>query len=282
MITQNTLEQQQTIRTTILEIVQQNNESRNATHVEFDRKHTEVTQGIVEIKNAMQVLDAAQKLSEATMKGQTDFINAEFLKAQKLSIDLADMDIKMAALNTDVVDKATATQGELNALLGRSRTDFDILVARVSGELAKIRHEINEAASSSGFRPRTDDRQGKSLVDTRDYKVSQMPESCNAEQFKKWRHDAVIFLEAHSRWKGSRRVLAHLRKETKVINGESLLKAIRAANVDSHEETGEEVIPDCHDWQFLDRSRELYQLLSVKLSSSYFADFKDEEGMNGF
>ena len=38
MITQNNLEQQQTIRTTILEIVQQNNESRNATHVEFDRR----------------------------------------------------------------------------------------------------------------------------------------------------------------------------------------------------------------------------------------------------
>ena len=281
MINQNNEEQQKIIKDTILAIVRENNQARDATHKEFDLKHQEVIQGLEQVKVAMQTLDAAQKLGEATMKGQTDFINAEFLKAQKLASDLSDMDFKMAELNTDVIDKATKTQGELNELLRRSRLDFDKLVATVGGELSKIRAEIHEAATTAGFQPRADDRRGKSLVDSRDYKVSQMPESCNAEQFKKWRHDAVVFLEAHPRWKGARRVLAHLRKQTKAVDHKALYEAITAANVDSFDETGEEVIVP-GEWQFLDRSRELYQLLSVKLSSSYFADYKDEEGMNGF
>ena len=50
-------------------------------------------------------------------------------------------------------------------------------------------------------------RDSKRLIDSRDQKVSFMPENCITEQFKKWRHDAVIFLEAHPKWKGAKKVL---------------------------------------------------------------------------
>ena len=224
-IQQNNTEQQAMVRTTILDLIKQNDSQRDAAQIEFDRKHQEVTQGMSEVRAALQQLDVTQKAQEATTRGQTDFINAEFVKAQKLAVELSDMDLKISDLNSDIIDKAAQTQNELNQLLGRSRTDFDMLAANVSGEIVKIRSEIQDATRSAGMRPQGE-RTGKSLVDNRDYKVSQMPEGCNAEQFKKWRHDVIIFLEAHPSWKGARRILGWVRKENKVITDELLHKAI--------------------------------------------------------
>ena len=122
--------------------------------------------------------------------------------------------------------------------------------------MVKIRGEIQNATQSAGLRPQGE-RAGKSLVDNRDYKVTQMPEGCNAEQFKKWRHDVIIFLEAHPSWKGARRILGWLRKENKVVTEEILHSAITKANADSFEESGYEVASH-GEWTFSERTRELY------------------------
>ena len=108
-----------------------------------------------------------------------------------------------------------------------------------------------------------------------------MPESCNAKQFKKWRHDALIFLEAHPKWAGAKKIIGLLRKAVRAVDAEIMRKAISDANSECEEETGSH-LTDPDGWNFFDRSRELYQLLSVKLNSSAFADFKDEDQMNRF
>ena len=69
-----------------------------------------------EVRAALQQLDVTQKAQEATTRGQTDFINAEFVKAQKLAVELSDMDLKINDLNSDIIDKAAQTQNELNQL----------------------------------------------------------------------------------------------------------------------------------------------------------------------
>ena len=103
MINQNNEIQQGLVRSTILEMIKQNDTQRDAAKVEFDEKHQEVVRGMAEVRAALQQLDNAQKVQEATTKGQTEFINAEFLKAQKLASELSDMDFKMSELNSDIV-----------------------------------------------------------------------------------------------------------------------------------------------------------------------------------
>lgn len=137
----------------------------------------------------------------------------------------------------------------------------------------------------SEHRPR-EDRQ-KSIFNTRDYKVPLMAEGCTTEQFKQWRHDVLIYLEAHENWRGAKKVLDLVRREKVEISAAIMATIIRSANKD-HAKVRDpddtnygELIPD-GTWKFGSRARELYQLISVKLSSSAFADYKDEDGMNGF
>ena len=108
-----------------------------------------------------------------------------------------------------------------------------------------------------------------------------MPEGCTTEQYKKLRHDAVVFLEAHPKWAGAKKALGNLRKATRVADEEVLNEAIRKSNAEHYAEHGVALIPDASHWSFHEYSRELYQLISVKLNSSTFSDLKDEEGMNG-
>ena len=268
----NNEQQQALIKTTILELIAQNNEDRRQTHEEFDKK-------VEELKRVMNEVHDARMTSERERASHDATIQAELAKADQFRTDLADVELKMAALNSDILSSTARTQHELTDLLSKSRTDFDKLVANVKGEFVKVRGEMSEAATGMGFKPRSDKPQG--LVDSRDFKVSMMPESCNAEQFKKWRHDALVFLEAHPKWAGAKKILGYIRKAVQVIDTDAMFKAINDANSECNEETGSPVTDPDH-WTFLDRSRELYQLLSVKLNSSAFADFKDEDNMNGF
>ena len=268
----NNEQQQALIRVTILELISKNDEGRKATHAEFDRKVDEVKQVITNVNDA-------RMQSERDRLAHEGALQAEVAKAEQLRTELADLDLKMIALNSDVMAGTACTQHELTELLSKSRTDFDRLAANVRGEFVKVRGEMSEAASGMGFKPRGDKPQG--LVDSRDFKVSMMPESCNAEQFKKWRHDALVVLEAHPNWAGAKKVLGCVRKAVRVVDTDIMRKTILDANSECEEETGS-YLTDPDGWNFLDRSRELYQLLSVKLNSSAFADFKDEDNMNGF
>ena len=187
----NNEQQQALIKTTILELIAQNNEDPRQTHEEFDKK-------VEELKRVMNEVHDARMTSERERASHDATIQAELAKADQFRTDLADVELKMAALNSDILSSTARTQHELTDLLSKSRTDFDKLVANVKGEFVKVRGEMSEAATGMGFKPRSDKPQG--LVDSRDFKVSMMPESCNAEQFKKWRHDALVFLEAHPKW----------------------------------------------------------------------------------
>ena len=268
----NNEQQQALIRATILELIAQNNDERRATHEEFDRK-------VDEVKTVITDVNDARIQSERDRAEHESVVQAEFEKAQQVRAELDDMDLKMIALNSDVMASIARTQHELTELLSRIRTDFDKLVAHVQGEFVKVRGEMSEAASGWGFRPRSGKPQG--LVDSRDFKVSMMPENCNTEQFKKWRHDALVFLEAHPKWTGAKKILGLLRKSVRIVDADLMRQAIRDANAECEEETGSRVTDEDH-WNFCDRSRELYQLLSAKFNSSAFAVFNDEDQMNGF
>ena len=168
------------------------------------------------------------------------------------------MDLKTVALNMDLVASTARWQTELKELFQRSRSDFDSLTAQVRGEFVKVRSEITEAATGMGFRPR--DSKPKDLIDSRDYKVSHMPENRTTEQFNKWRHDAVVFLEARPKWKSAKKVLHLPRKATKVIDDGAMLAAINEANRESRSECGSNIVETVGECHFLDWSRELYQL----------------------
>ena len=55
------------------------------------------------------------------------------------------------------------------------------------------------------------------MVDTGDYNFPVMTDNCTAEQFNKWRHDGLVYLEAHSRWKGATQIFNKLRMSNKPI-----------------------------------------------------------------
>ena len=250
----NNEQQQALVRATILELIVQNSEERRATHEEFNRKVDEVKTGVNQVNDA-------RSQSEADRTAHERFVQVEFERAKQLQADLADMDLNMVSLNSDVVANTARTQQEFTELLSRSRTDFDKLVANVKGEFVKVRGEMSEAASGMGFRPRSDKPQ--CLVDSRDFKVSMMLENCNTEQFKKWRHDALVFLEAHPKWTGAKKILGLLRKSVRIVDSDLMRQAIWDANTECEGETGSP-LADVENWNLCDRSRELYQLLSVK------------------
>ena len=93
-----------------------------------------------------------------------------------------------------------------------------------------------------------------------------MPENCNAEVYKKWRHDVVVYLEAHPKWAGAKRILGQLRKSNRVVDSAVMDEAIRLANADFQTEHGRDLL-DASAWNFDAYSRELYQVISVKLNS---------------
>ena len=127
-----------------------------------------------------------------------------------------------------------------------------------------------------------DSRGFKSLLDPRDYKFPSMPESCNLEVFKKWRHDALTFLEANSRWGGATQLLDQVRKTTKPIDVDEFLiiveKTMKAPEIDDEPF----VSADWEKGYFVERSKELYQLVTSKLNVNSYTDFKQNDSMNGF
>ena len=60
----------------------------------------------------------------------------------------------------------------------------------------------------------SESRAGKSLVDSRDYKSPQMPETCSTLQFSKWRHDGLQYLEAHVTWHHATEFMHEIRQQT--------------------------------------------------------------------
>ena len=111
----------------------------------------------------------------------------------------------------------------------------------VQHEFQKVRGEIDQAATSAGFRHEKSSHQ-KSLIDTRDYKVDKMLEPCNIEQYQKWRHDTIVYLEAHAKWAGAKKLLGSIRKSPKVVDHEVLSQAIREVNHECQEEHGHALI----------------------------------------
>ena len=57
-------------------------------------------------------------------------------------------------------------------------------------------------------------RATKTLVDSRDYKFPQIPETCNVIMSGKWRHDSLNLLEAYDRWAHSTIFFHEVRKWT--------------------------------------------------------------------
>ena len=145
----NNEQQQALIRVTILELISKNDEGRKATHAEFDRKVDEVKQVITNVNDA-------RMQSERDRLAHEGALQAELAKAEQLRTELADLDLKMIALNSDVMAGTARTQHELTELLSKSRTDFDRLAANVRGEFVKVRGEMSEAASSLGATSRKD------------------------------------------------------------------------------------------------------------------------------
>ena len=117
----NNEQQQALIKTTILELIAQNNEDRRQTHEEFDKK-------VEELKRVMNEVHDARMTSERERASHDATIQAELAKADQFRTDLADVELKMAALNSDILSSTARTQHELTDLLSNSRTDFDKLV----------------------------------------------------------------------------------------------------------------------------------------------------------
>ena len=234
-----------------------------------------------EIQKALGQAQSVLTQGEAARVSQEEYIRGEFVKAHTLSDDMVGLENRLAELNTGLLEQTRRTQEELNGLLTASRASTDQLRSNVQEEFLKVRREIDNAAVHAGVRQEKPRDYHKSLVDTRDYKVDKMPEPCSLEQYKKWRHDTVVLLEAHPRWNGAKKILGCIRKSTKAVDSECLSQAIREVNHECQEEFSHPLV-DGSDWDFLSRSRELYQLISVKLNSATFSDLKDDEGMNGF
>ena len=103
---QNNFAQEAVFRETIVDLISKNNEERHATHEEFDKK-------LNEVKSAVLAVNDAQTQADASRNSQEDFFWQGFEKAQKLLTDLADMDLKMSSLNTDLVESTTRSRAEL-------------------------------------------------------------------------------------------------------------------------------------------------------------------------
>ena len=249
-----------------------------------------------EAKNFMIKLESQQEAlrvlqSEAGVKCLTmeEFVSAEHAKIastmselDRIKKEMGDMDLDNANRNTqariDLESSSSALQEQMRRVFEMSESQLQQVSTSIRGEIDMIKNVMEATASAKGFTP----DKPKGLIDTRDFKVSVMPENCTTEQYKQWRHHVLIFLEAHPKWAGAKRVLNQVRKSVSVIGPAALSDAIDSANAESMQEIREFVVPDKSKWSFAERTRELYQLISVKLNTATFGDFKDEDMMNGF
>ena len=243
--------------------------------------------------------EAEQHINQISVanKEQRDVIEVEYNKLialkdemYKLKGEISDLDLRMANSLTELNDRDESIRAIMKETKRETQEGFQAyevhiqeVVKETKREFDRVRDGVKsmlEANVGNIGGNRTDAPKG--LIDTRDYKVPQMPENCTVEQFKKWRHDATVFLEAHAKWKGAKKILHLTRLGTVEVNEEQFDKAVKKAQDDHLAETSKDLIPDLRTWSFAERSRELYQLISVKLNSSTFADYKDEDDMNGF
>ena len=126
-----------------------------------------------------------------------------------------------------------------------------------------------------------------SLLDPLDYKLPTMPVACSVEQFKKWRHDGLAFLEANLkanlRWSKASRVLHEIRKSASEVGVKTCQQVLLDVNHAMETNGGSgEFLPDVWRLSFEERAKELYQLVSRNLKLSCCTDYKQIDSMSGF
>ena len=210
---------------------------------------------------------AFKKVEEQVAQGGAAHAAVVALKAEIEDADLRlhtyvdGFQVTMGKIQTDSHATLLNQNGLIATAISDMRTEFVSLRAGFAGD-----------AMGAGAFGRAPPREHtpKSLVDSRDYKVGTMPENCNTEQFKKWRHDVLVFMESHAKWTGAKKLLDEIRKEVKEVNNESFDRIVKKFCSDGAAGFG-----DITSWTFPERSRELYQLISVKINSGLFADTKN-------
>ena len=102
-----------------------------------------------------------------------------------------------------------------------------------------------------------------------------MPETYKVEQFQKWRHDGLAFLEANPRWSQASRVVHEIKKSVAEVDLKVCQQAVSDVNHAVDTETGSgEFHSDLWRLSLEERAKELYQLVSRNLNLSCFTDYK--------
>ena len=110
--------------------------------VEVSNAQAAVATSVGEIRNTMQIMEAARQAAEAVRGDQERYMTGEFAKAQKLADDMGSLDLAMTDLKENLVEQSNTSKTEMLELFKSSRTDLDILVSRVQGEFKKVREEM--------------------------------------------------------------------------------------------------------------------------------------------
>ena len=106
----------------------------------------------------------------------------------------------MESKESDIIKSFVSHRGDMMKIVTDGQAEFARLQSLVTAG-------GGQGASHEGGKGK-----GSRLIDTRDYKFAQMPETCSTEQFKKWRHDGLTYLESHAQWSGVTHLLHELRK----------------------------------------------------------------------
>ena len=111
-------------------------------------------------------------------------------------------------------------------------------------EIKKLQEELRASATGGGdsYAGHSDSRTPKTLVDARDYKLPQMPETRSALHFAKWRHDGLVDLEAHNCWNNATAFLHEIRQQTVEISSEVFDTMIKNVHAESQKVDGQDAV----------------------------------------
>ena len=158
---------------------------------------------LIEIRRIMEAKqDELTALTEELRKQRAEIDGSAGLTAARDASIKAHLDLQARETTAEFAKNSEA----LNKIVQAAQIEHQRLSSISAGLSSGGGDGVRSGGDSKGF---------KSLLDPRDYKFPSMPETCNLEVFKKWRHDALTFLEANSRWSGATQLLDQVRKTTK-------------------------------------------------------------------
>ena len=219
--------------------------------------------GVIDALNAQQKIldDKFEHLNAELARHQTEVTarQAEAAEFRRVGENLASSSEGLRSLDVTVRDymntqhvklteQFATCQGQLNTIINEAKSDMADLAVGTGGD-------------SGGHGGHEGGARGRGLVDPKEIKIDKMGTSMNLEEFRKWKHDVMKFVDSIPKWQRGGRLLEEVRISPVEIDATVYEVMIRKINSEHASAGNPGVAIDGFKWLFADRTEEFYNFI---------------------